>query len=83
MKKELKNVKGKIYMSEKDLCIQLLDSVPEYKLGHVLKFLQGIIADEQKDDEFCMRLLEGYKNSNDIEKDNLYSLDACKREWGI
>ena len=70
-------------MSQKDLCIQLLDSVPEYKLGYVLAYLQGITADEREDDEFCIKLLEDYQNSNDDEKDVLYTLDDCKREWGL
>ena len=70
-------------MSQKDLCIQLLDSVPEYKLGYVLAYLQGITADEREDDEFCTKLLEDYHNSNDDEKDVSYTLDDCKREWGL
>ena len=30
-------------MSEKDKIIQLLDYVPEYKLGYVLAYVQGIL----------------------------------------
>ena len=36
-------------MSNRDKCAALLDSVPEYKLGYVLAYLQGLTADE--DDE--------------------------------
>ena len=44
-------------MSEKDKIIQLLDYVPEYKLGYVLAYVQGITADEDpKNDEPKMKL---------------------------
>ena len=47
-------------MSEKDKIIQLLDYVPEYKLGYVLAYVQGITADEDSDDEYCRKLYEEY-----------------------
>ena len=31
-------------MSNKDKCMQLLNDVPEYKLGYVLAYLQGLLA---------------------------------------
>ena len=37
-------------MSEKEKVIQLLDTVPPYKLGYVLAYIQGITADEDADD---------------------------------
>lgn len=33
-------------MSNREKCVALLDSVPEYKLGYVLAYLQGLTADE-------------------------------------
>lgn len=33
-------------MSNREKCAVLLDSVPEYKLGYVLAYLQGLTADE-------------------------------------
>ena len=33
-------------MSNREKCAALLDSVPEYKLGYVLAYLQGLTADE-------------------------------------
>lgn len=33
-------------MSTKEQCLKLLNSVPEYKLGYVLAYLQGLTADE-------------------------------------
>ena len=56
-------------MSEKDKIIQLLDYVPEYKLGYVLAYVQGITADEDSDDEYCRKLYEEYLNDTDPEKE--------------
>lgn len=70
-------------MSDKEKVIQLLNDVPEYKMGYVLAYVQGITADEEADDLFCQRMMESYENDPDSEKDTCYSLDECKKEWGI
>ena len=31
----------------------MLNTVPEYKLGHVLAFIKGLIADERSDVKVC------------------------------
>lgn len=54
-------------MSNKEKVIALLDHIPEYKIGYVLAYVQGLTADEDADDAFCERLYERYKN--DPEKD--------------
>ena len=59
----------------------MLDRVPEYKLGYVLAYIQGITADEDEDDAFCQQLYERYQN--DPEKDEAFTLEECKREWGL
>lgn len=38
-------------MSNKEKVVQLLDNVPEYKMGYVLAYIQGITADEETDDK--------------------------------
>ena len=63
--------------------MQLLDVVPEYKLGYVLAYMQGIAADESLDDLYCQRLYEDYLNDPDLEKDEEYTLSECKKEWGL
>lgn len=37
-------------MSNKEKIVELLDSVPDYKMGYVLAYVQGITADEEADD---------------------------------
>ncbi len=70
-------------MSNKEKVLALLDSVPDYKMGYVLAFVQGITADEDADDTFCEYMLDEYEKDPDPEKDKTYTLEECKREWGI
>lgn len=70
-------------MSNKETIISLLDKVPEYKMGYILAYVQGITADEEADDNFCQQMLNEYENDTDPEKDDTYSLEDCKKEWGI
>jgi len=49
-------------MSEKERAAALLDMVPDYKLGYVIAYLQGLTAEsEATDDAFCESLYEEYK----------------------
>lgn len=52
-------------MSNKDLAIQLINQIPDYKLGYAIAYLQGLYADESADDLFCKMLYENYLNSDD------------------
>ena len=42
---------------------------------------RSITADEDEDDAFCQQLYERYQN--DPEKDEAFTLEECKREWGL
>lgn len=70
-------------MSNREKIIELLDSVPDYKMGYILAYVQGITADEEADDIFCQRMLENYENDPDPDKDKGYSLEDCMKEWGL
>ena len=67
-------------MSNKEQIITLLDNIPDYKMGYVLAYVQGVAADEEADDIFCQRMLENYENDPDPEKDTYYTLEECKKE---
>ena len=68
-------------MSQKEQLLQLIDNMPDYKIGYVLAYVQGITADEDDDDEFCENLYQHYLNSED--KDESFSFAECKKEWGL
>ena len=64
-------------MSNKELAIRLLNSLPEHKVGYVLAYIQGLYADEAVDDRFCEELVDEYEISAD--KGDFISLeDALK-----
>ena len=62
-------------MSNKEMIISMLDNIPDYKMGYVLAYVQGVAADEEADDIFCQRMWENYENDPDPEKDKGYKLD--------
>ena len=68
-------------MSEKEQLLQLIEKVPEYKIGYILAYVKGITADDEADDAFCESLYQNY--INDTDKDESYSLEDCKKEWGL
>ncbi len=70
-------------MSNREKIISLLDSVPDYKMGYVLAYVQGITADEEADDIFCERMVENYLNDPDPDKDKDIPLEDCIKEWGL
>lgn len=70
-------------MSEKEFAKKLLDDVPDYKIGLVIAYLQGITAEEHEDDIFCRKLLESYLIAPDDEKEEEYTLEECMKDWGI
>ena len=71
------------YLSNRERVIQMLDSVPDYKMGYVLAYIQGITADEEADDAFCQQMMDAYQNDPDPDKEETFTLDECKKEWGL
>lgn len=69
-------------MSNKERAIELLDQVPDYKMGYVLAYIQGITADEETDDIFCQRMVEDYENAPEEDKENV-TLEECLKMWGL
>ncbi len=58
-------------MSNRERIVELLDVIPDYKIGYVLAYVQGMAADEEADDLFCQRMVENYENAPDEEKEEL------------
>lgn len=76
------NKKEGIYMSNRQRIIELLNVIPDYKIGYVLAYVQGVAADEEADDLFCQRMVENYENAPDEDKENI-PLEECLKEWGL
>lgn len=70
-------------MSTKELCIQLLHRVPDYKMGYVLAFLQGLTIDEDADDAFCEKLVKNYLDDPGSDKNEFVTLEELAAQEGI
>ena len=68
-------------MNAREKIRQLLEAVPERKLGYVIAYLQGLIADEEADDAFCEKLYQDYLNSDD--KGGEIPFEEVARRCGI
>lgn len=68
-------------MGEKELAIELINRIPQYKLGYAIAYLQGLSADENSDDEFCRLLIEKYES--DTDKDSFVSFDEAAKMCGV
>ena len=58
-------------MSNRERIVELLDIIPDYKIGYVLAYVQGVAADEEADDFFCQRMVENYENAPEDEKEDI------------
>lgn len=70
-------------MSNKEQIIKLLDNVPDYKMGYVLAYVQGLTADEEADDIFCNKMVEDYYNDTSPDKDDAVSIEDFAKELGV
>ena len=72
-------------MSNRDLCITLINDIEEEKLANVAIMLQSIkdMLDESFDDAYCTRLYEDYLNDPNPEKHETISLKDYAKELGV
>lgn len=68
-------------MSTKELCIQLLESLPESKLGYVLAYMQGLSAEEAEDAAFCESLYQEYLA--DPDKGQAVTIEEAAQMLGV
>ena len=68
-------------MSERERAVQMVNDIPEYKLGYVLAYLQGLMADEAEDDAFCESLYQDYLN--DPDNGDFISLEEAAKMCGV
>lgn len=47
-------------MSEKEQLLQLIDNMPDYKIGYILAYAKGITAEDQADNDYCEALYQDY-----------------------
>lgn len=71
-------------MSEREQAKQIIDRLPEYKIGALLLFLKGIqFDDELEDDLYCEKLVEDYLNDTSPDKHETITLEELAKREGI
>ena len=71
-------------MSEREQAKQIIDQLPEYKMGNLLLFLRGMQFDDaMEDDLYCERLVEDYLNDPSPDKHDTITLEELAKREGI
>ena len=71
-------------MSEREQAKSIIDRLPDYKIGNLLSFLQGMLFDdEMEDDLYCERLAEAYLNDTSPDKHETISLEELAKREGV
>lgn len=71
-------------MSEREQAKQIIDKLPEYKIGNLLLFLKGMQFDDDiEDDLYCQKLYEDYLNDPDSEKHETITIEELATREGI
>ena len=71
-------------MSESEQAKQIIDSLPEYKIGNILLFLKGVqFDDDMEDDLYCEKLVQDYMDNPDPEKTETVTLEELAKREGI
>ena len=74
-----------IVMSNKDLCINIINGFGEEQLKNVvvlLRSIQSMIA-EAADDAYCLQLANDYENDTDDNKMDFMSIQDFSHELGF
>ncbi len=71
-------------MSEREQAKQIIDQLPEYKIGNLLLFLKGIQFDDDiEDDLYCQKLYQDYLEDPDPEKHETITIEELAMQEGI
>jgi hypothetical protein len=71
-------------MSEREQAKSIIDRLPEYKVSNLLLFLQGMLFDDElEDDLYCERLAEAYLNDTSPDKHETISLEELAQREGV
>ena len=69
-------------MSEREQVKQIIDSLPDYKILPLLRFLKGVQFDDELEDElFCVKLVDEYEH--DSNRGDFVSFEDALHECGV
>ena len=69
-------------MSEREQAKQIIDSLPDYKILPILRFLKGVQFDDELEDElYCAKLVDEYEH--DEKRGDFVSFEEALKECGV
>lgn len=73
-----------MHMSDREQAKQIIDKLPEYKIGNLLLFLKGMQFDDDiEDDLYCQQLYEDYLSNTDSDKHETITIEELAAREGI
>lgn len=71
-------------MSDKEIIMDIIDKIPEYKLSYIISFLRGFqMDDEIEDDLFCERIYQDYLNNSTPEDHEVITIEEASKILGV
>ena len=72
-------------MSNKELCVQLINGFEEEQLKNIVVMLQSVknLIAEAEEEAYCLQLLEDYENDPDPDKEEAISIQEFSKRLGI
>lgn len=71
-------------MSEKEKAIEIINRLPESKIGYIVTFLKGFEMNEDiEDDLYCENLYQEYLADNSEDKHDTISLEDYAEQLGV
>ena len=52
-------------------------------MGGILAYVQGLTAFEDNDELYCQKLYQDYLSDTAPDKEETFTLEECKKEWGL
>ena len=71
-------------MSNREIAIDLINNLPEYKLTYIITFLKGVTYDDDiEDDIYCRKLVDEYLSDKSPDKHETVSIEDLAKELDI
>ena len=71
-------------MSERDQAKQIIDRLPDFKISRLLLFLQGVLFDDElEDDLYCQRLMDDRREAAGSDPQETVTLEELAQREGI
>lgn len=71
-------------MSNREIAIDLINHIPEYKLTYLISFLKGLKFDDDiEDDIYCRHLVDEYLSDDSPVKHETVSVEDLAQELDI